>query len=585
MTDKETIRADKSALVAVLQDAGAVFRGNACKCVFHQDTHPSAGIYLKDGVWRFKCQACGEGGDIFDIQAKLNKTTVGDELKAVGRSKPQGQATPKRDALAFASLDAVRAYLTAKVGPIESEHPYPSADGDVVQIVFRCRTAEGKTFRPVHLTDKGYILSAAAKPWVLYGLPAVVNAETVVTCEGERCVDTLIRYGFTATTSAGGAKNAKNTDWTPLAGKAVSLWPDNDADGRRYMADVESILQGLHPAPRLSLIEPSSLDLAEREDVVDFVEQFHVVGKNDAEITTAIAEALKTAKTLSIAGEVRQRIADIRAGRYAAIGWPWELLGNLTKALLPGTVTLLAGSVGASKSFMAIQTFTYWLGLNLKVALFEAEEDRTFHLTRALAQRAACATLTDPDWTKEHADEADQIAQEHAAFLDSFGRVIHAMPEAQPNLEQLASWVKTKAEAGCRIIGIDPVTAAARIGDPWTADGRFLQAIKRTATDYGCSILLVTHPTKTAAFADLTALAGAACYQRFAQTILWLEHHEAKVSRVKTACGTLDLEHNKTLYILKARNGKGGGFKLAYDFDAESLSLHEVGLIMGKRKD
>lgn len=128
------------------------------------------------------------------------------------------------------------------------------------------------------------------------------------------------------------------------------------------------------------------------------------------------------------------------------------------------------------------------------------------------------------------------------------------------------------------------MTIAAKTGDVWVADSKFLQAVKRTATDYGCSVLLVTHPTKTAAFADLTALAGAACYQRFSQTILWLEHHEAKTSRVRTACGTTDIEHNKTLYILKARNGKGGGFKLAYDFDNESLTLRELGLILGKKR-
>jgi 5S rRNA maturation endonuclease (ribonuclease M5) len=515
----------------------------------------------------------------------LNKTSSADELKKElhQNSVKSKVAGPKM--LSFANLDAVREYITAKVGPIEAEHVYMGVDGDTVQIVFRCMTADGKTIRPVHLTDAGYCLGAAAKPWPLYRLGDIAGAETVIVVEGEKCCDVLTRYGFKAVTSAGGSKNAASADWTPLAGKSVILWPDNDADGRRYLNDVEGILQELHPTPRLSIIDPASLDLGEAEDVADFVQQLRVLQKSDAEITTAIADALKTAKTLSIAGEVRQRIADIRAGRYAAILWPWDLLHSLTKALLPGAVTLLAGSGGATKTFMVLQAFIFWMLRGLRVALFEAEEDRTFHLTRALAQQSGCGWLTDPDEVRTRADEADAIAQEHATFLDSFGRILHTTPDTQPTLEQFANWTEEQAKKGCRVIAIDPVTIAAKTGDVWVADAKFLQAVKRTATDFGASILLVTHPVKNLTYPDLTQLAGAACYQRFAQTILWLEHHEAKTSRVRAACGTTEIGHNKTLYVLKARNGRGGGLKLAFQFDAESLTLRELGLIVGKKKD
>jgi hypothetical protein len=337
--------------------------------------------------------------------------------------------------------------------------------------------------------------------------------------------------------------------------------------------------------PTVSILDPSQLDLAEHEDAADFVSQLQVVQKSDAEITTAIDATLKKAKTLSIAGDVRQRFADIRAGRYAAISWPWEMVSDLTKALLPGAVTMLAGSAGATKSFMALQTFIFWMLLGLRVALFELEENRVFHLTRALAQKSGHAWLTDPDEVKERADEADRIATEHEAFLDKFGRVLHATPDEQPSLEQLAKWIHEQAKRGCRIVGIDPVSLAARTGDIWKADAKFLQSVKRTATDYSCSILLVTHPVKNVTFPDLTQLAGSACYQRFAQTILWLEHHEEKTSRVRASVGTTEMEHNKTLYILKARNGRGGGYKMAFNFEPESLTLHELGLIMGKKKN
>jgi len=394
----------------------------------------------------------------------------------------------------------------------------------------------------------------------------------------------LARYGFVSTTSAGGAKNAKNSDWTPLAGKAVTLWPDNDTEGRRYMAEVEQILEGLQPAPRASILDPASLDLGDKEDAADFVEQLKVLNKTDIEITSAIAEVLKKAKQRNIAGEVQQRVADIKAGRYSCVDWPWDSVSRFTRALLPGTVTLLVGNPGASKSFMALQAFSFWNEQGLRTSLYEVEEDKVFHLTRILAQKSGQADVTDPQWVKENAELAGRIVSEHREFLDSFGRVLYASPDMQPTLAQLAQWIEQQAKTGCRIIGIDPITSAERGGEPWVVDGKFLQAIKRTATDYRCSIILITHPIKAVSFPDLSQVAGSAAYQRFSQTILWLESHEEKLSKVKTAVGTTEMTYNRTLHILKARNGKGMGLKLAFEFNSESLRLNELGLIMREKK-
>ena len=137
---------------------------------------------------------------------------------------------------------------------------------------------------------------------------------------------------------------------------------------------------------------------------------------------------------------------------------------------------------------------------------------------------------------------------------------------------------------GYRIICIDPVTAAAQTNKPWITDNQFLQQIKRTATDHQCSVVLVTHPTKAVSLPDMASLAGGAAYSRFAQTILWLEAHDTKKAKIKTPCGTEQQEINRTLHILKARNGKGHGLKLAFDFDSQTLKLIECGLIIKKGK-
>ena len=93
-------------------------------------------------------------------------------------------------------------------------------------------------------------------------------------------------------------------------------------------------------------------------------------------------------------------------------------------------------------------------------------------------------------------------------------------------------------------------------------------------------ILALTHPMKTFSGPDLTQLAGGAAYSRFTQTILWLETHEPKTSRVKGPVGTADCRHNRTVRILKARNAKGTGFRLAFEFNSENLTLNELGVIV-----
>jgi len=579
--DKDILRGDRNALVQALEQAGAKFKGNYCTCPFHDDHRPSGGVYEKDGVWRFRCQACEASGDIYDIRARLSETTPGQAIREATGMPEKTKTQPQT----FGNLLAVRQFLQAKFGRLDGEYIYASSSGDMLQTVFRCESAiDGKTYRPICLTDRGYCLGFAPKPWPLYNLPKLIEVDTVIVVEGEKCCDVLARYGFVSTTSAGGAKNAKNSDWTPLAGKAVILWPDCDTEGRRYMIDVEQILEGLQPAPRVSILDPVSLDLGDKEDAADFIRQLEFLHKTDVEITAAIADALKKARPVGIATEVQERFAQIKAGRYCAMDWPWDGVSRLTKALLPGTVTLLVGNPGASKSFMALQAFAYWQEQGLRTSLYEVEEDKVFHLTRILAQKSGQADVTDPQWVKENTEQAERIVADNREFLDSFGRVLYASPDMQPTLAQLAQWIEQQAKTGCRIIGIDPITSAERGGEPWVVDSKFLQTIERTATDYRLSIILITHPVKAVSFLDLSQVAGSAAYQRFSQTILWLESHEEKSSKVKTAVGTTEMAYNRTLHILKARNGKGMGLKLAFEFDPDSLTLKELGLIMREKK-
>ena len=576
----DELKQDRVLLRQLLLDAGGTVKGSAMTCPFCNDKHPSAGMYDSNGDgYRYKCHKCGFQGDILDVIAKIDGLEIAEVFKRLkGDTKSQ-----KQPSKVYPDLESLK---QAVPGTVEDVYQYTDPKtGKPEMLVIRSMTPEGKTFRQAKPVPGGFVFQAPVKPWRLYNRKRLQSADTVVVVEGESCVHALHGYGIIATTNPGGAGKAEHCDLTPLAGKNVILWPDNDEPGRAHVAQVEKILQTLEPQPRIALLEPADLDLKFKEDAVDFIKQLETLHSEKADISTAILDALNLAKPRGIAAGVGELIEDTIAGRRVAVKWPWSCVGGLTKALLPGSVIIICGGVGASKSFLLLEAGAYWHENRIKVAIYELEENRDFHLSRSLAQLSSTSDMTDSDWIRENPEQSRKLFAEHKAFLESFGACIYASPDMQPTLEQLAKWELDRAKVGCRIIAIDPVTGAAhKSHSVWVEDSSFLHSINRTATDYRCSVVLITHPVKAVSFADVTQLAGGAAYQRFAQTILWLESHADKTSKVKMDCGTTEAEHNRTIHILKARNGKGQGVRLACNFRADSLTLSEIGIIIREKK-
>ena len=104
----------------------------------------------------------------------------------------------------------------------------------------------------------------------LYRLPELAaRADAPVwIVEGETCADALTGLGVVATTS-GGADSASRADWSILAGRTVTIWPDHDEAGRRYADTVADILRGLGCA--VSIVDAAVLDLPTKGDAVDWL--------------------------------------------------------------------------------------------------------------------------------------------------------------------------------------------------------------------------------------------------------------------------------------------------------------------------
>jgi replicative DNA helicase len=295
--------------------------------------------------------------------------------------------------------------------------------------------------------------------------------------------------------------------------------------------------------------------------------------------------ALTTQETRDKPAELRAKLEDEMTGLRKAAPMPWDDLYRFSRALLPGTVTLLCGNPGACKSFMTLQLFSYLtIFLKIKTALYELEEDVAFHLSRALAQHTSSPWITYPEGVAEIPLNTQMALDSNVEYIRAMSDVIDDAPNQQ-TYEQISHWVDRRAKEGCRVIGVDPITAAAHTRrDTWGEDNTFMQSIKSSAVKYGASIFLVTHPSKTLTIPDMNQIAGSAAFSRFAQTIFWMESHEEKESSLRTQLGTDTQNHKLTLHILKARNSIGGGLRLGMELSQDSLCVKELGILVKKKK-
>ncbi|GLR78901.1 AAA family ATPase (plasmid) [Azospirillum oryzae] len=90
-----------------------------------------------------------------------------------------------------------------------------------------------KTYRQWFTRERRW--SAPQDPRPLYRMPELANVGEVILVEGEKAADALWAIDMPATSALGGAKAPTDkTDWSPLAGKRVVIWPDKDKVGWEY---------------------------------------------------------------------------------------------------------------------------------------------------------------------------------------------------------------------------------------------------------------------------------------------------------------------------------------------------------------
>ena len=144
---------------------------------------------------------------------------------------------------------------------------YRDINGSIIHYVARYDTKNGKEFMPWTRDGSRWVAKGPAEPRPLYGLEQL-KRQAVLIVEGEKCVDAarqLLGKHYDVVTWSGGSRAIKKTDWSPLFGRSVLIWPDADEPGVLAATGICQILQ--KHVPILKVIDvsdrPKSWDAAD----------------------------------------------------------------------------------------------------------------------------------------------------------------------------------------------------------------------------------------------------------------------------------------------------------------------------------
>jgi len=231
-------------------------RGQAL-CPFHKDTKPSLSVNLQTG--QFRCFGCGRKGSAFNFYMAKHNVDF----------QTAKQALAKEAGLISEPQKIVKAY------------DYTDEAGE---LVFQTVRYDPKDFKQRRPDGKGrWIWSLQGVRLVLYNLPEVLKAESILIVEGEKDADNLNALGLTATCNPMGAGKWKPEYNQYFKGKRVAIIPDNDEQGKRHAETVAGNLKGV--AESVKVVELP--DLPDKGDVSDWLSN----GNNKDRLLELIREA------------------------------------------------------------------------------------------------------------------------------------------------------------------------------------------------------------------------------------------------------------------------------------------------------
>lgn len=230
-------------------------------CPFHKEKSPS--FKVDNERRRYHCFGCGAGGDALDWLQKTRNLTFAEALNQIGGQNINYPEIPESSRPAPEKKTA----KPVPIMPVPADAPPPDfrhakhgapaatwryADAADLTLGYVCRfdlPGGGKEVLPLVWTASGWRWQGFPRPRPLYGLAALAARPDapVLIVEGEKSADAAqtLLPDYVAVTWCGGTGAVKHADWSPLAGRAVTIWPDADEPGYRAAAEISAILAGI----------------------------------------------------------------------------------------------------------------------------------------------------------------------------------------------------------------------------------------------------------------------------------------------------------------------------------------------------
>lgn len=197
-----------------------------------------------------------------DIAATPNSKKKNDE-KGTAIMPVPNDAPPPNHHVKMHNMHTYWAYLDANSNVLFYVVRFINKDGGKSDIPL--------TYRSFPDGRKEWKFAGAPQPRPLYGLDrlAARSDAPVIICEGEKATDaaTAIFSDHVAITSPGGSRSPAYADWTPLAGRHVTIWPDNDDAGQGYAQSVAKLAKKAGARSVSIVTIPDSFE--EKWDVAD----------------------------------------------------------------------------------------------------------------------------------------------------------------------------------------------------------------------------------------------------------------------------------------------------------------------------
>jgi len=256
---------------------GGRWQGPEYVCAdFSGGTGRSMSVNRRTGKWSDFAQSIA-GGDLISLYAAIRGVDQGESYRLLaGEPTPAARSNGKRyepkaplEVHKPPNVDFSLAMFSSPTSGTPSQiWIYRDGEGEPIMVTARYEHAKGKIIKPWVYDGLRWVSQAHPIPRPLYGYDRLARFNNpVLLVEGEKTADAAQYYFPTrpCMTWCGGCGQWAQADWAQLAGRAVTVWPDNDAPGKSTALKIAGKLVALKCT--VTMIDP--LEYPEGWDLAD----------------------------------------------------------------------------------------------------------------------------------------------------------------------------------------------------------------------------------------------------------------------------------------------------------------------------